>query len=111
MSLRSHLVQLATIEKETYAVDSYGEQTATTTIEAAGLPCLVRPMNAEMKAEQGRDASRIMARIYFDERPFPIDEGRERLIRVDDRVWRPVEALDVNSMGRLWQVDCELVTG
>lgn len=109
--MRHLLNRTATVLVESFEADAFNEPVASTTVEAEGLPCLVRPLSAEARADQGRDASTRMSRIYFDLAPFPEDDARTRLIVVDGRTYRPIDALDVNGMGRLWHVDAELVTG
>lgn len=104
-------VDTAEILVEEYTADGFGEPVATRVIERAGVPCQVRPLSAERLAMQGRDASRRMVRVNFLEEPFPVDDSRQRLVRVGGRVYRPVSALDLGSAGVEWRVDCELVTG
>lgn len=108
---RHLLTDRADVLVETFAPDGFGEPVAETSLESSSVPCLVRPLNSEALTLQGRDASRRMSRLYFAARPFPEDDARSRLLRIGDRTYRPVDVHNLNSLDRLWQVDCELVTG
>lgn len=97
---------------QSYEADAYGEQVATETVVSPAVPCQVAEMTGEQIAEQGRDASKRMARLrFFDERPFPPDDATRYRLRVGDRVYAPVDLVDVGSRRRQWVATCELVTG
>lgn len=48
---------------------------------------------------------------FFAERPFPPDDAGSYPIRVGDRAYRPLDLIDVGSLGVQWVATCELVTG
>lgn len=106
-------IETCSIIIEEYAPDAYGEQVATEVLEAVDVPCQVRPLSAESLVKQGRDASMRMVQIDFlgPTPPFPEDDGRQRLIRIGSRTYRPMGTLNLGSADTQWRVDCVAVVG
>lgn len=84
---------------------------------ADGVPCLVRARSAVLAALAGRRddarAETIDARIYFAGDPLAASGGLStgHQITVDGAAYAVRGVVDVNSMGRLLQVDAERIRG
>lgn len=78
---------------------------------AQGVPCLVQTLSSSLSAQVGRRndarANVALVRIYFAADPAPERLGTKHWIEVDGQVYKVTGVDDVNSMGRLWQVDAE----
>lgn len=95
------LTQTALIEHEASTVDDYMGSRPTWAL-LRSLPCLVRPLRAESRPMQGRDAAKTWARIYFGTDPEVTTEHR---VTVDGRHYSPEPSIDVQSEGGLFYVD------
>lgn len=123
MALEDFLNQTATITVEAPtgvrpAQTAMGGADRTARLTAvSGVPCLVRPTGASLSAfGTARDGARrnvATHRIYFSlaaETTPPLEELSSRhQIEVEGRVYAVTSAIDVNSHGRLLQVDCEMI--
>ncbi len=83
---------------------------------ASGVPCLVRPMSAAKMAYSGggRDDARrnvVTARIYFSSDPAPEGLSSRHRIVVEGQTYAVTGVINPNSMGRIYQVDCEMIRG
>lgn len=109
--IEDFLTQACSIEREAYTTALDGERVATRVPVAAAVPCLYRPLKASAGAMQGRDGSKVAGRFYFAGDAGLTIDGGTIFVLDDGRVFRPMDVIDVNSMGRLWHVDVEFVTG
>lgn len=106
--LRDHFDQseaMALIERRAPKRGGYLDTTPTWE-EVAVLPCLFRPLKAEARQLQGRDAAKTWVRIYFRENP---NINRSHRITVDGRHYSPAPSLDASSGGTIWHVDATLI--
>jgi hypothetical protein len=113
MALTDFLDQFATIEVLDLAtqdeVGSLDRDGANKTTLATMVPCLVRPLSAREGRVNEKATLDITHRIYFAGDPLSGVLGRltsRHRITVGDRVYAPVQPIDVNSLNRLLQVDC-----
>ena len=99
----------ATIEAQSSTRDGYLGTTPTAWEEvAADVPCLVRPLRAESKILQGRDAARVWTQLYFLTDPTVT---REHRITVGSVRYSPETTLDLSQAGGLYRVDCTEIRG
>lgn len=108
MALQDFLKQRATIRAQAETVDALGGVVRTPyAVVASDVPCLVRPQVNSLAGEgQGRAGSEQTLRIYFATDPQVTSASR---IDVDGVYYRPIGSQDPNSLGRIFQVDCEQV--
>jgi hypothetical protein len=95
----------ATIEARAPADGGWMDSTPTWTATHEDVPCLLRPLRAERVERQGRDASKTWVEIYFRE-DYGITRGDR--ITVGGKVYSPDNAIDLDSGGQLYRVDCTL---
>lgn len=116
MPLEDHLRQSATIRRLPVRQTGAGGADRTDPQPLAdGVPCLVRARSAVLAALAGRRddarAETIDARIYFGTDPLAASGGlsTRHQVEVDGAVYAVRGVVDVNSMGRLLQVDAERI--
>lgn len=74
-----------------------------------GIPCLVRRLSASMQVRSESRGQICDTRIYFADDPVPEGLGSRHRVIVDGSIYHVKGAVDPNSMGRLLEVDCELM--
>lgn len=115
--IEDFLAQSAAIEVESSAPGGLG-QDALGGADRTGwqpvvsdVPCLVRRLSASQQVRDDARAQICDTRIYFADDPV-LDFGglstRHR-ITVDGSIYRVTGPVDPNSLGRILQVDCELL--
>lgn len=103
--------QQASIQVEAPAKDRLGgaDRTASWPTVIDGIPCLVRPLSVALQTRDDSRRNVTIYRIYFDSDPSPTGLGTRNRIKVGSRTYQVTGVVDVNSMGQLFQVDCEAI--
>ena len=76
---------------------------------ADGIPCLVRRLSASQQIRIEARGEICDTRIYFGNDPTIEGMSTRHRITVDGSIYHVKGSVDPNSMGRLLQVDCELL--
>lgn len=113
--IEDFLTQLATIEAEapqpgTLGQDQLGGADRTNWQPVvSGIPCLVRRLSASQQVRNEARGQVCDTRIYFAADPVPGGLNTRHRVTVGPYTYQITGAVDPNSLGRLLQVDCELL--
>lgn len=111
MALADFLTQSASIQVEAPTRDRLGgaNRSAPWPTIIDGVPCLVRPLSASLQTQDDARRDIVSYRIYFDSDPCPTGISTRHRIKVGSTTYQVTGVINANSLGQIFQVDCEAI--